>query len=133
MSFRRELVFLVALVVMAIALGSMLGCTSLSLEYEHVSHPMAGEPFGPKSEEDWLDQINACGTRTVEISERLNIYGTSCLGYSLTDGGFYGPELTGTLRTGIEFTLQPKSTTHNALGGYRDACGELPGMVGDDC
>jgi hypothetical protein len=23
--------------------------------------------------------------------------------------------------------------THNALGGYRDACGALPGLVGDDC
>jgi hypothetical protein len=25
------------------------------------------------------------------------------------------------------------ATSHNALGGYRDACGELPGMIGDDC
>jgi hypothetical protein len=23
--------------------------------------------------------------------------------------------------------------THNAAGGYIDACGELPGLVGDDC
>jgi len=23
--------------------------------------------------------------------------------------------------------------THNARGGYIDACGDLPGMVGDDC
>lgn len=22
---------------------------------------------------------------------------------------------------------------HNAAGGYREACGELPGMLGDDC
>jgi hypothetical protein len=23
--------------------------------------------------------------------------------------------------------------SHNAAGGYRDACGELPGLVDDDC
>ena len=23
--------------------------------------------------------------------------------------------------------------SHNAAGGYRDACGELPGLIGDDC
>lgn len=23
--------------------------------------------------------------------------------------------------------------SHNARGGYIDACGELPGMIGDDC
>lgn len=23
--------------------------------------------------------------------------------------------------------------SHNASGGYIDACGDLPGMVGDDC
>ena len=22
---------------------------------------------------------------------------------------------------------------HNAAGGYRDACGDLPGLIGDDC
>lgn len=25
------------------------------------------------------------------------------------------------------------AATHNAAGGYTDACGELPGMLGDDC
>lgn len=24
-------------------------------------------------------------------------------------------------------------STHNAAGGYAPACGQLPGMVGDDC
>ncbi len=23
--------------------------------------------------------------------------------------------------------------SHNAAGGYVDACGELPGLIGDDC
>ncbi len=25
------------------------------------------------------------------------------------------------------------SPTHNAAGGYADACGDLPGLIGDDC
>lgn len=25
------------------------------------------------------------------------------------------------------------ANTHNAAGGYIDACGDLPGLVGDDC
>ena len=27
----------------------------------------------------------------------------------------------------------PDGSSHNTAGGYRDACGELPGLVGDDC
>jgi hypothetical protein len=27
----------------------------------------------------------------------------------------------------------PEQPSHNAAGGYIDACGELPGLVGDDC
>ena len=32
-------------------------------------------------------------------------------------------------------TLASCSTlgSHNTAGGYRDACGELPGLIGDDC
>lgn len=26
-----------------------------------------------------------------------------------------------------------KLVTHNAAGGYIDACGDLPGLLGDDC
>ena len=25
------------------------------------------------------------------------------------------------------------ASSHNARGGYVDACGQLPGMIGDDC
>lgn len=25
------------------------------------------------------------------------------------------------------------ASSHNPAGGYRDACGELPGLLGDDC
>lgn len=86
-------------------LGTCSGCTSLSVEYEHVSHPFAGPPFGPRNEEDTIDHINACAVREWQVSERLNAYGSSCVGYLLTDGGFYGPSLTGTLRTGLSFRL----------------------------
>lgn len=30
-------------------------------------------------------------------------------------------------------TYQAATDPHNGLGGYREACGDLPGMVGDDC
>jgi hypothetical protein len=30
-------------------------------------------------------------------------------------------------------SLELNGETHNARGGYSDACGDLPGMVGDDC
>lgn len=31
------------------------------------------------------------------------------------------------------FCDEPEYATHNAAGGYREACGELPGLLGDDC
>lgn len=124
----KETAMALALVGFAVAIVSCTGCTSMRVEYEHVSHPFAGPPFGPSDEEDWLDQVNACLVKRAGVA-----YGESCLGYRLTDGGFYGPRLTGTLRAGFEFGLKRPTASHNALGGYRDACGELPGMVGDDC
>lgn len=30
----------------------------------------------------------------------------------------------------VEWDTRP---AHNAAGGYADACGELPGVLGDDC
>jgi hypothetical protein len=27
----------------------------------------------------------------------------------------------------------PGAETHNVAGGYTEACGDLPGMIGDDC
>lgn len=135
-NFWKDVLVLVAMVGFAIMIVQCTGCTSIRTEYEHVSHPLAGWPFGPANEEDTLDVINACLVRSVQVSERVRSFGESCLGYRLTDGGFYGPELTGGFRAGFEFSLSrgpSRESTHNALGGYRDACGELPGMVGDDC
>lgn len=28
---------------------------------------------------------------------------------------------------------QAATESHNALGGYVEACGDLPGVIGDDC
>lgn len=128
--FGKSAVIGLALTGVAVAVVSCMGgCTSLRVEYEHVSHPFAGWPFGSADEEDTLDHVNAC-----LVKRAGHMFSESCLGYRLTDGGFYGPDLTGTIRMGAEFSLQGlRESTHNALGGYRDACGELPGMVGDDC
>lgn len=57
------------------------GCTT------HVSHPLRGQPFGPKEEEDSLNTVGACthwerGRVTIDMG----------LGYSYTDSGFYGDD-----------------------------------------
>lgn len=133
--WREDLRVIAIILAIAWILAQCAGCTSMRVEYEHQSHPFAGWPFGPANEEDTLDLINACLVRSAQVSERVRSFGESCLGYRLVDGGFYGPELTGGFRAGFEFSLtrEPDRDRHNALGGYRDACGELPGMVGDDC
>lgn len=88
-------------VLMVVAAILLSGCSiapdTVRTEYEHVSHPFAGWPFGPKNEEDWLDTANV-----VARWQRGRIYTELGLGYSLTDGGFYGPKLTGTARAGVE-------------------------------
>lgn len=65
-------------------------------EYEHVSHPLAGYPFGEAVEEDALHTLNTIGRCSMG---RTYIEGG--LGYKIRDGGFYGPDLTGTLRVGV--------------------------------
>jgi len=87
----------------AVAVLSLCGCASLApdavrVEWEHISHPLAGPPFGPTTEEDCLDQLNVAlhwqnGAWFVE----------SGLGYKLADAGMYGPKLTFTSRVGREF------------------------------
>lgn len=53
----------------------------------HVSHPLRGEPFGPRSEEDSLDTIGACAQW-----ERGRVSFDTGLGYRYRDGGFYGDD-----------------------------------------
>jgi hypothetical protein len=33
----------------------------------------------------------------------------------------------------LYLTACASSPSHNAAGGYVDACGDLPGLLGDDC
>ena len=87
-----------ALVVIAIALGFLSGCTTTRLELEHVSHPFAGPPFGPMTEEDSLTQINYC-----KGTNRNRWYVENCLGMKIGDTGFYGPRLTYTGRIGMQW------------------------------
>jgi hypothetical protein len=79
---------------------ALTGCTSLSLDASHTSHPFAGPPFGPASEEDSLNSISACLQR-----EARGWYAEQCLGYKIGDGGFYGPRLIYTARAGMKWRL----------------------------
>jgi hypothetical protein len=90
----------------ALVLALLNGCAalvpnSLLTECEHVSHPFAGPPFGPKSEEDSLNQCGVLGEWT-DGAAYLHLG----VGYVLTDGGFYGPEVTGTVRAGYRIPLR---------------------------
>lgn len=72
------------------------GCSSLSAEWMHVSHPLLGPPFGPKTEEDSLNVLNACAEKHKGV-----MYVESCLGYQMADGGFYGDDFIYTMRVGV--------------------------------
>jgi hypothetical protein len=95
---------------LALSAGALLslalsGCSiaphTTRIELEHISHPLSGRPFGPRFEEDSLNQLNVLGRW-----RRGRIYVEQGLGYNLRGrhgGGFYGPGLTYTGRVGIEF------------------------------
>lgn len=77
--------------------GSVPFCEKQSLrtEYEHISHVLAGPPFGPQSEEDSLDQVLLIGRCT-----NSRAYAEVGIGYKLTEGGFHGPDELFTGRVG---------------------------------
>ncbi len=72
------------------------GCTSLSAELMHVSHPLKGPPFGPTTEEDSLNVLQACGERGTG-----RFYVEMCLGHRMGNGGFYGDDFIYTGRFGV--------------------------------
>ena len=82
------------------------GCSALRpdallAELHHVSHPLAGYPFGPSNEEDALSQLN--------VLLRWHYgdwYAESGCGYKLEDAGVLGPDLTFTARVGKEWALR---------------------------
>ena len=73
------------------------GCTSVSAEWIHVSHPLLGPPFGPMNEEDTLDVLQGCARRDMGP-----VYVEMCLGQQLADSGFYGDGFIYTGRFGIK-------------------------------
>lgn len=76
------------------------GCSGLRVELEHTSHPFAGPPFGDRSEEDSLNTLNV-----VKSYQKGRFYTDVALGKKIGNGGFYGPDLTATVRVGI--SLEP--------------------------
>lgn len=94
---KRILVLTMCLMSTGCALTNHCDRTSIRLEYEHVSHPLAGRPFGPEREEDSLNHVGPIGRCDVG-----RVYTELTLGYKLADGGFYGPKLTGGVRVGVE-------------------------------
>lgn len=86
--------------------GCALAPATVRLEYEHVSHPLAGWPCERQgTTEDVLNQVNA-----IARYEIRGAYVDLGLGRNLQGqhgGGFYGPVLTGTVRAGYEWRLKP--------------------------
>jgi hypothetical protein len=81
--------------------GCALIPNNVLLEQEHVSHPLAGWPVGPSSEEACLDQTSAIAEYT-----STNAYLHVGVGYKTTDCGFYGPRVTGTIRFGYKIRIK---------------------------
>lgn len=76
--------------------GRMCDEARVGLEYEHVSHPFAGYPFGAAVEEDALHTVGTIGRCSMGRT-----YLEGGVGYKVRDGGFYGPDLTGVVRVGV--------------------------------
>lgn len=77
------------------------GCTYVSVEWQHVSHPLLGPPLGPRNQEDSLDVLNGCAEK-----RKGHFYVEMCLGYRLKDGGFYGDDFIYTGRFGVRKELR---------------------------
>jgi hypothetical protein len=79
-----------------IAAVSAAGCTTVSVDTMHVSHPLKGTPFGPANEEDTLDVIGVTARK-----EFGRMYIEHSLQYRYIDGGFYGDDFIYTGRVGV--------------------------------
>lgn len=90
-----------AAILLCLALqGCAIAPDRVSADLEHVSHPGAGWPIGPRNDEDALNQLSVTGRWQsgrlyVEHGLGVNLAGTH-------GGGFYGPAVTYTGRVGIE-------------------------------
>jgi hypothetical protein len=103
-SCQGGLILLAAVALFLVAMCSA-GCAiaphSVRAELEHVSHPLAGYPFGPADEEDALSQLNVL----LKWHQQRGWYTEAGCGYKLMDEGMHGPRLTFTARIGKEFRL----------------------------
>lgn len=99
-NLRPPMDWIILLLLILVLINMCSGCTGMRVEVEHTSHPLAGPPFGPRSEEDSLNTINV-----VKRVEKGRFYAEGGLGYKFDDGGFYGPPLTATVRVGV--SLEP--------------------------
>lgn len=79
-----------------LGLERMCDQAKISVEYTHISHPLAGYPFGPGTEEDAVHTAGPMGR-----CDMGRAYVEGGLGWKVRDAGFYGPELTGTLNVGV--------------------------------
>lgn len=86
----------VALVVLLLLIVSCSGCTTVSVDTMHVSHPLKGYPFGPANEEATLDVIGVTARK-----EYGRFYVENSLQYRYIDGGFYGDDFIYTGRIGV--------------------------------
>lgn len=86
--------------ILMLLLSMCTGCAGMRVELEHTSHPFAGPPFGDRSEEDSLNTLNV-----VKSYQKGRFYTDVALGKKIGNGGFYGPDLTATVRVGI--SLEP--------------------------
>lgn len=93
---RIILIFGLGLVSGCSVIGGLCDEAKVSVEYTHISHPFAGAPFGPAVEEDAVHTAGPIGR-----CERGRGYVEVGTGWKLRQGGFYGPDLTGTLNIGM--------------------------------
>lgn len=92
---------------LALAVMALPGCasTSLLVEAEHISHPLAGWPCEKqKNSEDGVSQLGAL----LRFRSDSGLYLDAGMGVNLegrNGGGMRGPALMGTMRAGIEVKL----------------------------
>ncbi len=95
MNIRRCLTALVSISTLALSSG----CTLITAEIEHTSHPLAGYPFGPADEEAALNTLNIVFRQDYSNG----VYVEQGLGYKICthEYDFVGPKVTYTGRIGI--------------------------------